>query len=97
MRISVETEAHRVALDPKVGNVYPIRGGVGAANGHMMILFAITGSHSDKTGQKALFIVVDREGIPVGTTHYGMNNLIDFCPIAFVEGLDDLELRMRSL
>jgi hypothetical protein len=71
----------------RVGNVY----GYGTRAGHMMVLMAIT------EGETCLLIVVDKHGNPVGITNYGMHSLDERMPIAFCEGLDALEFRIRNL
>jgi hypothetical protein len=75
----------------RVGNVYHVKGGYGTKAGHMMVLMAIT------EGETCLLMVVDKHGNPVGITNYGMHSLDERMPIAFCEGLDALEFRIRSL
>lgn len=82
----------------RVGNVYPVRGGRGASIGNMHVLIAIT----EKTrwgdpGGMALFLVIDREGNSVGVNTYRASILEEWCPIAFVDGLEGLEFIMRGL
>lgn len=57
----------------------------------MMILMAMTRCNM------ALLLVVDKEGEPVNITKYYVSYIADLTPIAFVDGLDDLTLVMRSL
>lgn len=76
---------------PMVGNVYPISGGYGRKAGHAMVLIAITRNNV------GLLLVIDREGIPVGVTSYGIHSLEERTPCAFVDGLDGLEFNMRPL
>lgn len=97
MKVHIETDTNHAITEPTVGNVYSVQGGKGSKYGHMMIIIAITESYSDCTGRKALMLVVNKDGKPVNTSSYGAHYLRDKCPIAFVDGLDDLELRMRSL
>ena len=76
---------------PVVGNVYAINGGYGRKAGHSMVLMAVT-----KTGA-ALMLVIDKDGEPVGVTSYGLHYLEERCPIAFVRGIDDLNLTMVAI
>ena len=77
--------------ETRVGNVYHVKGGYGTKHGHMMVLISITDNDT------CLLIVVDKQGTPVGVTNYGMHSLDERMPIAFCEGLDTLEFRIRSL
>lgn len=74
-----------------VGNVYAIGGGYGRRAGHAMILLAITKASS------ALMLVIDKEGDPIGVTSYGLHAIEERAPIAYVRGLDDLNLTMEAL
>lgn len=96
MKIDIQTSICIPADDPQVGNVYPVKGGRGLRAKHMMVLIAITakGEYRDPTG---IMLVIDKEGNPVGCSSYGMHYVGDLAPIAFVEGLDELTLLMRSI
>lgn len=96
MRIEIQTSDLAPFAEPSVGNVYAMRGGRAASLGHMMILFSIVPPDSCRAGM-CLMIVIDKEGTPVGVTSYGKHYIENLSPIAFVEGLDDLSLVMRSL
>lgn len=76
---------------PVVGNVYALSGGYGRKAGHVMVLIAITAKSS------ALMLVIDKDGEPVGVTAYGMHSIEERAPIAFVRGLDSLNLTMEAL
>lgn len=56
-----------------------------------MVLLAITES------QRALLLVIDAQGLPVGITAYGLHAIEERAPIAFVPGLSDLEFDMKPL
>ena len=84
----------------RVGNVYSVKGGRGSRLKHMFVLFAITESLNDKFDcreEQCLMLCIDKDGNPVGVTQYAMHYVNDLCPIAFVDGLEDLTLIMRSL
>ena len=98
MKISVGELLVPQNYEVRVGNVYPVRGGRGASIGNMHVLFAIT----EKTrlgdpGGMALFLVIDREGNPVGVNTYRASILEEWFPIAFVDGMEGLSFTMRSL
>lgn len=76
---------------PVVGNVYAISGGYGRKAGHAMVLIAVT------KAQSALLLVIDKEGEPVGVTSYGLHAIEERTPIAFVRGLDEMNLQMEAL
>ena len=104
MRIHIDTETQAPSFEPRVGNVYARRGGRGMARGEMMVLLHITDpekvyrpKHDFRASTMALMLIVDRNGEPCGTDTYGLHYLEDKCPIAFVEGLDAIDLTMRSI
>ena len=96
MRIRLEGLDAPPFDDPRVGNVYPIKGGRGLSRGHMNVLFAIT-EGDQWQGPRALMLTINKEGYPVGVTHYAMHYVENLQPMAFVEGLEGLEFNMRSL
>ena len=76
---------------PTVGNVYSINGGYGRRAGHCMVLLAITEKDN------CLMIVIDKKGNPIGVTSYGLHYIEERAPIAFVRGLEELNLTMEPL
>jgi hypothetical protein len=80
------------ADDPRVGNVYPVRGGHGMKKKHMFVLF-----HISESQQLGFLYVINKEGELVGVTQYGLHYIRELTPIAFVDGLEDLEFNMRSI
>jgi hypothetical protein len=80
----------------RVGNVYPVKGGRGLKQRHMQILLAITDG-SEWQGRSCLFLVVSKEGKPVGVNHYGLHYVEDLMPVGFVAGLEDMTLEITSL
>lgn len=81
-----------------VGNVYPIRGGFGARNGHMQVVV----SYYDKVRGCCRYsgfatLTIDTEGDIVGASAYGAHYFDNKIPIGRVEGLDELALVMRSI
>lgn len=76
---------------PVVGNAYAISGGYGRRAGHLMVLLAITEKNS------CLMLVVDKEGNPVGVTSYGLHAIEERAPVAFVRGLENLDLTLEAL
>ncbi|PND29027.1 hypothetical protein [Sinorhizobium sp. M4_45] len=83
--------------DPvRVGNVYPIKGGRGLKQRHMQILLAIT-EGNEWQGRSCLFLVVSKEGKPVGVNQYAMHYVEELMPMGFVAGLEDMNLEINSL
>lgn len=96
MRIDITGEVATVNEEPIAGNVYQVRGGRGASKGHMMIILAVT-NPEPYDGQKVLMLIVNKKGEPVGVTSYGVHYVRELTPIAFVDGMDEISLPMRSL
>lgn len=96
MRIHIETETP-TNEPPRVGNVYAVKGGRGMSRGHMNILIAITDAADQFSAPMGLMLTVDKTGKPRGVTSYGMHYINDLSPIAFVDGIEEMDLTMRSL
>lgn len=97
MRVHIETDNAVPAAPARVGNVYAVKGGRGLRDKAMNILIAITEPRDSYTGRSGLMLTVNREGQPVGCTSYAMHYIDDLSPIAFVDGIEDIDLTMRSL
>lgn len=97
MKIRIEVNDLSPPSEVRIGNVYSVKGGRGLKEGHMQVLIAITEPKENWQGPAGLLLVIDKQGKPKGVNSYGMHYLEDLCPIAFVEGLEDMELVMRSL
>ncbi|MFT4076865.1 MAG: hypothetical protein QM647_15170 [Asticcacaulis sp.] len=102
MKIHIETETQIPSMEPIVGNVYPRMGGRSRQAGEMMIIFAISDPAKQKErfqyrGRMACVMVIDPDGNIVGADSYGMSYFDGKCPIAFVEGLEDIDLTMRTI
>lgn len=81
-----------------IGNVYPVRGGFGARNGHMHIIIAAT----EKVKGCCRYggyttITVDSDGDIVGGNNYAFHYFDEKVPMARVDGLEDIHLILRSL
>jgi len=96
MKIDIQTTEFGPYDPVRVGNVYPVKGGRGLKQGHLQVVIAITESR-EYHGQSALLLVTTKDGKPVGVNSYGLSYVEELCPVAFVEGLDNLTLVMRSL
>jgi hypothetical protein len=97
VKIDIQTTEVGPFEAARVGNVYPIKGGRGARYGNMQVLIAITEPREQWQGSMGLMLVISKEGKPVGVNSYGMHYIEDLQPIAFVEGLEELTLIMRSI
>lgn len=99
MKIDVQTQMpFPSGRDGAIGNVYPVRGGFGARNGHMHVIIAATEKVKgccQYGGYTA--IVVDSDGDIVGANHYAFHYFDDKVPMARVDGLEEIALVMRSL
>lgn len=99
MKIEIDTKVPIPRPGPAmVGNVYPVRGGFGARNGHMHVIIA----HYDKVQGGCRYsgyatVTVDSFGAIVGANSYACHYFDEKVPIARVDGLEDLSLVMRSL
>lgn len=91
MHIKIGTLTPSLDSEPVVGNVYSVSGGRGMAAGHMYVIASITEEGT------CVCLTISRSGQIVGGTQYGRSYMRERCPIAYVEGLDNLELMMRSL
>lgn len=96
MHVKIETE---LPIDTtRVGNVYPVRGGYGARVGHVMVIVGLfEGEISGSYRRTASVLILNKEGEIVGATAYGILYFEEKTPIAFIDGLEGLELVMRSL
>ena len=87
----------------RTGNVYPVKGGRRSRYGDIMVVIAVTDPvvlkrhEYDCPAYMALCLVITREGEPVAVTQYLVSALEERVPIAFVDGLEDLDLVMRSI
>jgi hypothetical protein len=98
VKIDIQTSEIGPPGEPaRVGFVYPIKGGRGIRYGHMQVLIAITEPREQWLGAMGLMLVINKEGKPVGVNSYGMHYIEDLQPIAFVEGIEELTLIMRSI
>jgi len=91
MKINIQTDVVLPEDEPRIGNVYPMKGGYGVRDGHMYVIVSITQENT------AICLQISKHGDIVGATRYGIHVFRDRAPIAFVEGLDELELPMRSI
>jgi hypothetical protein len=99
MKVDIQTEPPiGGAPEDMVGNVYQVRGGRGAANGHMHIIISCYEDHTkwDRSSGFAT-ITVNREGVIVGGNSYAHHYFTDKCPIARCDGIEDIQLVVRSL
>jgi len=96
MKIEIQTTEFGPYDAPRVGNVYPIKGGRGLRYGHLQILLAITEAQEYR-GPMGLLLVITKDGKPIGVNSYGMHYIEELCPVAFCEGVDELTLVIRSL
>lgn len=92
MIFDLEIEKFEPTEPLRVGNVYPVRGGRGAREGHLNILMAMR-DHDDH----CYMLTITRDGVPTGVTHYGAHYVRELQPIAFVEGLEDMRFPVKSL
>lgn len=92
MKIDIQMNEFSIGEPVRVGNVYPVKGGRGVREKHLQVLIAMS-----EDRRESYFLVVNKDGEAVGVNRYGTHYVNDLQPIAFVEGLEDLVLVMRSL
>jgi hypothetical protein len=90
MKFSICLDNTHQIYGVQVGNCYNVRGGRGAKLGHIFVVVAITDG-------LCTCLVVNKEGDIVGGTNYYSSYFEDKIPIAFAEGIDEINLRMTSL
>ncbi|MBL4858667.1 MAG: hypothetical protein JKY36_05655 [Erythrobacter sp.] len=99
MKARIETDEPLISIpEDMVGNVYQVRGGKGARLGHMHVIVSAY-SYGDKwdSGEGFATLTIDREGKIVGANSYGQHYFMDKMPIAKCDGIDEVELVVRSL
>ena len=96
MQIEIATDTTAIGEPVRVGNVYAVKGGRGLARGHMNVIIAMTEA-APYAGVRVLMLTIDKEGKPQNVTQYALHYVEDLQPIAFVDGLENLNLVMRSL
>lgn len=99
MKVNLELDSPVSTFECGVGNVYHVRGGRGLRDGHLNIIIAIT-EPKDRfacQGRMALCLTIDKDRDPRGVTSYGAHYFEDKMPIAFCEGVQDINLVVRSL
>jgi len=99
MRVAIETETPLASLpEDMVGNVYQVRGGTGAARGHLHIIVSSYETR-DKWTSNAGFatLTIDRDGQIIGGNSYAHHYFMDKVPVARCDGLESVALIVRSL
>jgi len=99
MKINIQTDEPLVGLaEDLVGNVYQVRGGKGARLGHLHIIVAHYSYGEGFCAQSGhVTLTVDREGNIVGGNSYASHYFLDKAPIAKCEGIEEIQLTVRSL
>lgn len=99
MRVDIQTDEPLVSPpEDMVGNVYQVRGGRGARLGHMHIIVAAYRYHECSCLHDGFAtLTVDREGDIVGANTYATHYFLEKAPIARCDGLEEVQLAVRSL
>lgn len=99
MRARIETDVPLVAApEDMVGNVYQVRGGRGARLGHMhVIVSAYRYNECSCVDEGFATLTIDREGQIVGANTYARHYFMDKVPIAKCDGIEQVELVVRSV
>ncbi len=95
MKIDFKCPDVKFCDELKVGNVYPCRGGRPLRYGHLWVVASIAAGNCGK--DTVVLLQVNRNGEICGAETYGSHYFEDKTPIAFVEGLEDVNLTMRGL
>lgn len=99
MKVDIQTDEPLSTLpEDMVGNVYQVRGGKGARLGHMHIIVS-SYDYDDCCcgGSGFVTLTVNRDGKIVGGNSYAQHYFIEKAPIAKCDGLDEVQLIVRSL
>ena len=92
MEFRFDVDCGEAFTEPKVGNVYQVRGGTGAKHGWVHVLISIT-----KDGMCPM-LTVDRDGDIVGATSYALHYLKEKAPIAHCPEMEsEMVFTVRSL
>jgi len=97
MKIDIQTDVPLAEPRPKIGHVYPVRGGRAMRYGCVYVVIAIRPPIDDYDACSVICLMVNRDGAIVGSANYAQQYFAEKAPIAIVEGIDDLHLTMRSL
>lgn len=99
MKARIETDAPLAAsAEDMVGNVYQMRGGRGARLGHMhIIVSAYRYNECSCVDEGFATLTVDRDGSIVGANTYARHYFMEKTPIAKCDGIEEIELVVRSL
>lgn len=97
MKLDIQTDVPISDGSPKIGNVYPVRGGRAMRYGCMYVVVAIRPAMDDYDACNVICLMVNRDGAIVGAANYALHYFAEKAPIAFVEGLEELHLTMRSI
>lgn len=96
MRVHIDSNLKHPLQSPQVGNVYTRRGGRAAARGEMAIIISIVPAQPHE-GEKAVMLFVDKQGQVTGADTYNLSYWEDKVPIAIAEGIQDLDIVIKSL
>ena len=99
MKARIDTDIPLISVfEEMVGNVYQVRGGKGAKFGHMhVIVSAYSYGEGWDSGKGFATLTIDREGQIVGGNSYAQHYFMDKMPVARCDGIDEIELVVRSL
>lgn len=92
IEMALGPEGDRLIGEPRIGDMYPVRGGSGLRYGHLHVLVSI----NERT-RMCYFLTVNSQGEIVGTYSLGTHVIEDRVPVARVEGFESMQLTMRSL
>jgi len=90
MKFNISENIKECTQELIVGNVYNVRGGRGARQGHMHVIVSLT-----ETG--VVTLTVNNSGEVVGSGCYSRHYFEEKCPMAFCSGLEDMSFNIVSI
>lgn len=96
MRINVSGEMIPPSAT-RVGDVFPVRGGRGMKLGHYHVVIAFKEPQDKYDSRSVVTLTINREGDVVGAGSYRDDYFDDKSLVGRVEGLDEVDLTLRSV
>ncbi len=83
MIFNIHQSITNVIQDPIVGNVYNVRGGTGARQGHMQVIVSIVSN-------TCVTLTLGKDGSIIGSSNYALHYFTDKTPMAYCPNLETM-------